>query len=1201
MGRRVWLFLFLLIPGQLLSQITNLQVSGTTPTQAVIAYTAPNADACQIQVSEKSELSDLVNDVDTSKGGDFANSNNDLERYPRLQHDHLRRFVVGTMPDLRGIIRNKDSNGHYWSRALHAGSLHYVRVSCGASTAGITFVTKPPLVGKTFGEPLPVELAGVSAQPLPRGAEWSDPNYSFNDSTTGVLVKSGPHLPGQSGGASGAEYYGKEFEVANCPAWTNGGALTREGSGSARYSGSNHDPCILTVGGSGITKPAATTSWAYQITSLVLHLKGSSSGTGDDSVLDVCVTLDAVGCVPGAVVRTITLTDRTGNRCAPSDTYCKENPSTPGGVPVAFDTWSEPPLNVDLVFANPHFGVILKKRGTSTGQITLRHGTCSKIASQDEGACLDVNHARQPREFDAGFQMPCSLGTVNDSVGNPGHLCKLPYNNGWAGLYWIKKDDPLGTKRFLGEVEFSYGTFPWQKGTASAGTASFNGVFHPTDATKLYALLEDAAKPAHIHLCQCQLPPSGDRFYDVDRSSEPSAQACPSPRWTDLTPKATLDQMLYSFDQTYNINNYNSWGLVTTQSHYLVFTILSGYQDSLAWFAVYDLNTDELVAGFPTFMRQYPTTYSKQGGYDKSGVTGGGMGMRWCVFHTMHANVTLPWSSYTMKSSHSGGHSPGEEVFGTTLDQSVTDTANNTVYIVTSGGPLASSWPGGILYDLTVGDIIQFEDNCPQVGGIRCEMAEVRAVYHGGDVWPGTPSPCPVNKECLKILRGLYRQPKLTHSAGATIWTRCGLEFPPGSANPMNVTISWWDFVHDPHGMDTTGQYLRERDDLITSHEGWGSTNGANSLTGATLSENGYRACASTPPAVNCPNVLLINDSPSFAGFVKSNSGNATQEHPSPPRQTDANIFSATERQWGNDYTYPDSDSELRPSGALVPVAGQLWSFASGKALDFKRLTWVGVVGERPLLDVSGPGSVIPSDASGAYDVCTAYEPGECRKGSTAGTVYVNAPGLTAKSTCPGGHIQPNDVTSLCFGNRSFLPGALLQIMLDRSSSNGDRFRPLTYGLANWKMGGNAAPTMPDGKWIIFTETLHNGNRQWMVQVPPWREDSNNNSDFRRVEISLKPLKSMRVSTAQIRFGYDPMSFYCMSRREACIAVGSYAPGTADPYFFETTDHYKRTECSSGCKITVPAIPGRVVFVQPEYFDFPGIKIATEPIMVDAN
>ena len=73
-----------------LAAIGNFRVLGTTATQAVIAYTPPDGNACTIQVSQSSSLTPLSLDVDP---GSFANSNSDLSR-PSTVPSGLSRMVV---------------------------------------------------------------------------------------------------------------------------------------------------------------------------------------------------------------------------------------------------------------------------------------------------------------------------------------------------------------------------------------------------------------------------------------------------------------------------------------------------------------------------------------------------------------------------------------------------------------------------------------------------------------------------------------------------------------------------------------------------------------------------------------------------------------------------------------------------------------------------------------------------------------------------------------------------------------------------------------------------------------------------------------------------------------------------------------------------------------------------------------------------
>src|ERR1035438_6238319 len=71
-----------------LAAIGNFSVVGTTATQALIAYTAPDGNACTIQVSQSVGLTPLALDVDP---GTFANSNVDLSRSSTVASGLSRR------------------------------------------------------------------------------------------------------------------------------------------------------------------------------------------------------------------------------------------------------------------------------------------------------------------------------------------------------------------------------------------------------------------------------------------------------------------------------------------------------------------------------------------------------------------------------------------------------------------------------------------------------------------------------------------------------------------------------------------------------------------------------------------------------------------------------------------------------------------------------------------------------------------------------------------------------------------------------------------------------------------------------------------------------------------------------------------------------------------------------------------------------
>jgi hypothetical protein len=71
----------------------------------------------------------------------------------------------------------------------------------------------------------------------------------------------------------------------------------------------------------------------------------------------------------------------------------------------------------------------------------------------------------------------------------------------------------------------------------------------------------------------------------------------------------------------------------------------------------------------------------------------------------------------------------------------------------------------------------------------------------------------------------------------------------------------------------------------------------------------------------------------------------------------------------------------------------------------------------------------------------------------------------------------------------------------------------------------------------------------------------------------------------QIRgaFGYgengDPSKFYCTTRQETCGTSGAATPLNAFVFAGETQN---KTPCNANCSVSIPAIPGRIVFYQIE-------------------
>src|ERR1022692_2204026 len=172
--------------------VVKVQVRGVTATQAILAYTAPDTNACTVEVSESPSYVPLAHDVDPAL---FAGSN--LDNRAEATGSGLQRvFVAGKRRAEKG------SNGRWYSRALQAFTSHYFRVTCGGSQATGTFLTANIALGNTYNETLPADPA-VSTRPYfsstgsyawPEFLNWNNQDSSARseaviDPQTGMLLK----------------------------------------------------------------------------------------------------------------------------------------------------------------------------------------------------------------------------------------------------------------------------------------------------------------------------------------------------------------------------------------------------------------------------------------------------------------------------------------------------------------------------------------------------------------------------------------------------------------------------------------------------------------------------------------------------------------------------------------------------------------------------------------------------------------------------------------------------------------------------------------------------------------------------------------------------------------------------------------------------------------------------------------------------
>lgn len=135
----------------------------STSRQIVVGYTAPDATACTIEVSESASYSPVINDVNTSL---FGGSNSDVRTGSLGAGTTSRTMVIGTMQQPNGVTPLIAGDTNTYSRTLQCNTIHYIRVTCsGGHTGTGSITTKNVPLGMTYGQPMPMTAAGTYGFP----------------------------------------------------------------------------------------------------------------------------------------------------------------------------------------------------------------------------------------------------------------------------------------------------------------------------------------------------------------------------------------------------------------------------------------------------------------------------------------------------------------------------------------------------------------------------------------------------------------------------------------------------------------------------------------------------------------------------------------------------------------------------------------------------------------------------------------------------------------------------------------------------------------------------------------------------------------------------------------------------------------------------------------------------------------------------
>lgn len=281
------------------AQVLGVNIVGTTATQAVLTYAAPDRNPCTVKVSQNPSFVPLVADVDPNI---FAGSQ--LDNRPvdaagdTLTGSLSRTFVVGQRTSQIATAGPYAGQRHY-SRALQTATTYYAQIACGrgASVVGSAiFSTKTIPLGNTYPDPWLTDPDHPGDEPWPESVGGSTPE-SFIDPLTGVALT---RISTRGDGHLGPDQalFSTAYNAGQSPCDTAGPWKDPCGAvGTSGYASVDQSTGWLVL--RGPIAPLGYGQYSYQdpyatsLDQLQVGVAGSASGcTGLDCQIDACLSLN---------------------------------------------------------------------------------------------------------------------------------------------------------------------------------------------------------------------------------------------------------------------------------------------------------------------------------------------------------------------------------------------------------------------------------------------------------------------------------------------------------------------------------------------------------------------------------------------------------------------------------------------------------------------------------------------------------------------------------------------------------------------------------------------------------------------------------------------------------------------------------------------------------------------------------------------
>jgi hypothetical protein len=432
--------------------------------------------------------------------------------------------------------------------------------------------------------------------------------------------------------------------------------------------------------------------------------------------------------------------------------------------------------------------------------------------------------------------------------------------------------------------------------------------------------------------------------------------------------------------------------------------------------------------------------------------------------------------------------------------------------------------------------------------------------------------------------------------------------------------LAWWDFIADPFGLnaaDPAGQGLSTatkyfesafptashfdwKDHIFLNDSGGDVTVGWPLVLPSNGKVDGIRLCPSSNQRVGCQPVFVVNGNPGFSGLAGAAGGNYGDQHPSimspdPAMFPNDPVTNLPKFPFYSDFqtmgVVSDGASHI---AALAPGAAQVYKFSSGSSIedspDNKRLPLTVTSGGIQVADVSAPGRMLADNATDQYHGCNTVVPGECWAGSGAGDRYANIPYAVVHPLNGNFGCFDTRILDVCSWMLGAHQGRFSQLGMQRQDRFGNDSRSLTWGLEYSRRSGGNTRVLPSGDWEIISGTA--GSRigtMLLAKIGTFPAYSSvNRTDFISVPIQI-PSKP-GAAAAVIDYGFDE-NFRCTSRADGCVANGN-APTAPNPFYW-ASETYTGAPCTSGCKINIPAIGGRMVYYRTRYLNSSGATVLT--------